>query len=418
MIPKLRFKGFSNNWSSNKLDNIFSFKNGLNASKEMYGNGVKFINVLDIINNNKLNFDVIQECVVATDEQISNYKVIQGDILFQRSSETREEVGQANVYTDSKTVLFGGFVIRARPVIKMDSVFFNFQLKTDTLRKDITQRSGGSTRYNIGQDSLGKVTAFLPEIDEQIKIANFLTAVDEKIILLGKQYDLLCQYKKGIMQKIFSQKLRFKDENGYVYPAWKTKSFKELYKLLNTNSLSRSELNYENGYVKNIHYGDIHTRFNSRFDITKELVPYISKTIKISEECFCRNGDLVIADASEDYNDIGKCIEITNVNQQQIVAGLHTFLARPITSMALGFGSYMMQSSEVRRKIKIIATGVSVLSITKKNLLDLMIPLPSIDEQTKITNYLSSLDDKIAVKKAELDKLKTWKQGLLQQMFV
>lgn len=95
MIPKLRFKGFSNNWSSNKLDNIFSFKNGLNASKEMYGNGVKFINVLDIINNNKLNFDVIQECVVATDEQISNYKVIQGDILFQRSSETREEVGQA-----------------------------------------------------------------------------------------------------------------------------------------------------------------------------------------------------------------------------------------------------------------------------------------------------------------------------------
>ena len=111
-------------------------------------------------------------------------------------------------------------------------------------------------------------------------------------------------------------------------------------------------------------------------------------------------------------------MEITNVNQQQVVAGLHTFLARPNTTMALGFGSYMMQSSEVRRQIKVIATGVSVLSITKKNLLELMIPLPSIDEQTKIANFFSALDDKLAVKKAELDKLKTWKQGLLQQMFV
>ncbi|WP_163306067.1 restriction endonuclease subunit S, partial [Enterobacter ludwigii] len=164
--------------------------------------------------------------------------------------------------------------------------------------------------------------------------------------------------------------------------------------------------------------GDIHTRFNSRFDITKELVPYISKTMKIAEECFCRKGDLVIADASEDYNDIGKSIEIININQHQIVAGLHTFLARPTTKMALGFGSYMMQSSEVRRQIKIIATGSSVLSITKKNLLELMIPLPSLDEQTKIANFLSLLDDKITAKNAELEKLKAWKQGLLQQMFV
>lgn len=418
MVPKLRFKGFSKNWSSNKLEHIFSFKNGLNASKEMYGQGIKFINVLDIINNDKINFDVIQDSVVATDEQISNYKVIQGDILFQRSSETREEVGQANVYTDSKIVLFGGFVIRARPVIKINSIFFNFQLKTDALRKDITQRSGGSTRYNIGQDSLGEVTAFLPEIDEQTKIADFLSSIDEKITLLNKQCNLLGQYKKGMMQKIFSQEVRFKDKNGNVYSEWKIKPFKELYKLLITNSLSRAELNYESGNIKNIHYGDIHTRFNSRFDITKELVPYISKTMKIAEECFCRKGDLVIADASEDYNDIGKSIEIININQLQIVAGLHTFLARPITKMALGFGSYMMQSSEVRRQIKIIATGSSVLSITKKNLLELMIPLPSLDEQTKIANFLSLLDDKITAKNAELEKLKAWKQGLLQQMFV
>ncbi|HDV9096039.1 TPA: restriction endonuclease subunit S, partial [Enterobacter kobei] len=228
MVPKLRFEGFNKNWAVKKLDSIFSFKNGLNASKEMYGKGVKFINVLDIINNDKITYDVIKESVGATDDQISSYQVMQGDILFQRSSETRDEVGQTNVYADSKTVLFGGFVIRGRPLININSTFLNFQLKTDALRKDITQRSGGSTRYNIGQDSLGKVTAFFPEIREQEKIANFLSSVDEKMALLNKQYDLLCQYKKGMMQKIFSQEVRFKDENGEGYPEWKYVDLKEI----------------------------------------------------------------------------------------------------------------------------------------------------------------------------------------------
>lgn len=123
MVPKLRFKGFNKNWVDKKLDDVFSFKNGLNARKEMYGKGVKFINVLDIINNEKIIFDVIQESVIATDDQISAYQVKQGDILFQRSSETREEAGQANVYVDSKVVLFGGFVIRARPIVNINSIF-------------------------------------------------------------------------------------------------------------------------------------------------------------------------------------------------------------------------------------------------------------------------------------------------------
>lgn len=306
--------------------------------------------------------------------------------------------------------------------IKNNASFYFFdQLLTSKKMLAIYERvavGGLNEKKRVHFSNFVKIKVPVPQLEEQNQISDFLSAVDKKIMLLNKQHDLLCQYKKGMMQKIFSQDMRFKDENGDVYSAWKIKPLKELYTLLNTNSLSRSELNYENGNIKNIHYGDIHTRFNSRFDITKELVPYISKNIKIAEECYCRKGDLVIADASEDYNDIGKCIEIINVNQQQIVAGLHTFLARPNSSMALGFGSYVMQSSEVRRQMKIIATGVSVLSITKKNLLELMIPLPSIEEQTKIANLLSAFDDKIVVKKTELDNLKTWKQGLLQQMFI
>ncbi|MFW7196473.1 restriction endonuclease subunit S [Enterobacter sp. BNK-16] len=277
---------------------------------------------------------------------------------------------------------------------------------------------GAGRNKTLGQKNFNELVLSIPDILEQTKIADFLNSVDEIIKLVDKQHALLSDYKKGVIQKIFSQELRFKDDNGKAFPEWKIKSFRTLYSLLGTNSLSRNELNYENGIVKNIHYGDIHTKFNCLFDINKELVPYISKEIKITEDNLCRKGDLVIADASEDYNDIGKCIEIVNVGQQQIVAGLHTFLARPSTNMALGFGSYMMQSSEVRKQIKVIATGVSVLSVTKKNLLELMLPLPSIGEQTKIANFLATIDDKIILKKAELDKLTTWKQALIQKMFV
>ncbi|HGH8124067.1 TPA: restriction endonuclease subunit S, partial [Enterobacter kobei] len=277
---------------------------------------------------------------------------------------------------------------------------------------------GAGRNKTLGQKNFNELVLSIPDILEQNKIADFLNSVDEKIKLVDKQHVLLSDYKKGIMQKIFSQELRFKDDNGKAFPEWKIKSFRTLYSLLGTNSLSRNELNYENGIVKNIHYGDIHKKFNCLFDINKELAPYISKKIKTTEDNLCRKGDLVIADASEDYNDIGKCIEIVNVGQQQIVAGLHTFLARPSTNMALGFGCYMMQSSEVRKQMKVIATGVSVLSVTKKNLLELMLPLPSIGEQTKIANFLATIDDKIILKKAELDKLTTWKQVLIQKMFV
>lgn len=99
-----------------------------------------------------------------------------------------------------------------------------------------------------------------------------------------------------------------------------------------TNSYSRDNLNYESGIVKNIHYGDIHTKFQTLFDLEKENVPYINKDIslnRISEDFYCEEGDVIFADASEDLNDVGKSIEIINLNGEKLLSGLHTLLARP-----------------------------------------------------------------------------------------
>ncbi|MCK5197243.1 MAG: hypothetical protein KAR21_02775, partial [Spirochaetales bacterium] len=116
------------------------------------------------------------------------------------------------------------------------------------------------------------------------------------------------QYKKGVMQKLFSREIRFRpalsevegDETGEEFPEWEEKTFQELYSFKSTNSLSREKLNYLSGSIYNVHYGDIHTKFNSLFDISKETVPFINEEIdlsKINKDSLLQEGDLVIADA-------------------------------------------------------------------------------------------------------------------------
>ena len=140
---------------------------------------------------------------------------------------------------------------------------------------------------------------------------------------------------------------------------------------------------------------------------------------RIAEDCYCREGDLVIADASEDYADVGKCIEIRDLGGQRTLAGLHTFIARPKKGViSPGFGGYLMQAREVRLKIMTIAQGTKVLGVSKPMLSKLRLPIPSPAEQTKIANFLTALDRKIESVAAQITHTQTFKKGLLQQMFV
>ena len=210
--------------------------------------------------------------------------------------------------------------------------------------------------------------------------------------------------------------LRFKEFSG----EWKEEKFGQLFSFISTNSFSREKLNYNTGKVKNIHYGDIHTKFRSLFDIKKEYVPFINKGVldkKINDDNFCKEGDLIIADASEDYEAIGKTIELINLNCEKIVAGLHTIMARPINNnIAIGFTGYLMQSSNVHYQIKMIAQGIKVLSISSKRLKEIFFNIPDIPEQQKIASFLSAIDKKIELTDKKLEYLESYKKGLMQKL--
>ena len=190
-FPNLRFPGFEGDWEVKKLGELLEFKNGINASKEQYGKGVKFINVLDILNNDFITYENIIGKVDVDANIIEKFSVQYGDILFQRSSETREEVGTANVYLDkTNNATFGGFVIRGKKVGDYNPIFFNKLLKTNSARESITSKSGGSTRFNVGQEILSSIVLCFPTLLEQQKIASFLSLIDG--LILWQTLQIIC----------------------------------------------------------------------------------------------------------------------------------------------------------------------------------------------------------------------------------
>lgn len=203
---------------------------------------------------------------------------------------------------------------------------------------------------------------------------------------------------------------------------WKTKRMDALYSFMRNNVLSRDKLNYETGAAKSIHYGDIHTRFSTLFDITKERVPYINSTEELpgfGSDDYCREGDIIFADSSEDIDDVGKCIEILRLESQLLLAGQHTILSRQKNGeLVIGFGGHVFQSARVRSQIQREAQGTKVYAISPTRLARIGIAYPGDKaEQQKIADCLSSLDELIAAQGRKVEALKTYKCGLMQQLF-
>lgn len=211
--------------------------------------------------------------------------------------------------------------------------------------------------------------------------------------------------------------LRFPEFTG----KWNQKKFGELYTFKPTNSFSRDMLNYESGSLKNIHYGDIHTKFNLLFDIDKENVPFVNSDIKITgiaDDYYVQEGDLILADASEDYNDIGKSIEIVNLNKEKVVSGLHTILSRQKTEeLTIGFMAFLMKTYKVRLEIMRIAQGTKVLGLSSKRLAEIPLWIPQKNEQDKIATFLTAIDKRISLLNQQKEQLERYKKGLMQKIF-
>ena len=204
-VPNLRFPEFQGEWEEHYLSDYLDFKNGLNPKPDKFGRGIKFISVMDILNNTVITNDCIRVSVDVSEEELHNFCVGNGDMLFQRSSETLEDVGRANVYMDDKPAVFGGFVIRGKKKAEYNPLFFRYLLASPFARRKIIPMGAGAQHFNIGQEGLNRVKLHFASLDEQKKIATFLSLLDERIATQNKIIDRLQSLIKGIRNDVFGK---------------------------------------------------------------------------------------------------------------------------------------------------------------------------------------------------------------------
>jgi len=394
-VPKLRFPEFSGEWEKKKLELILKIKHGKDQKTIEHKNGVYPI----LATSGIIGYTNTAICM--------NESVLIG------------RKGTINKPQYMKTPFWTIDTLFYSEVYPGNFVKFVYYLFQTINWLEYNEASGVPS---LSAATIERIKVTIPNLPEQTKIATFLTLFDIKIEKQAEKVAALEEYKKGLMQKIFSREIRFKDNDGKDYQEWSNKLFGDIFSFHPTYSYSRAMLNMDTGSIKYIHYGDIHTKYPITLDIQNNQIPYLNNTTPskaISSSSFCKEGDLVIADASEDYDAIGKATVLKNIGNDKIISGLHTILARDEQDhIAHSFRGYLFASEGVKKQIRFSAVGAKVLGISKTNLAKIRINLPCFDEQTKIATFLTLFDRKIEKEKEKLDALREQKKGLLQQMFV
>ena len=390
-VPKLRFKEFTDEWKIIKLDELYEFKNGINADRTAYGKGVPLISVTDIINNNFITYNKIRGKIDISNNILMNNSVEYGDILFQRSSETFVEIGTSNIYLDNKMVTFGGFVIRGKKKNNEIPLFINYELKSPNSRKKIIIKGAGAQHYNIGQEDLKQVSIFIPSKEEQTKIANFLSLLDKKIELQTKKIEDLKLYKKGLFSNItFDTTQKFKLEDILQEQNEKSTVINQ-YDILSSTAnglfLQSEYFNKQAASENNIGY-----KILRRNQLVLSPQNLWMGNININDKY--------------DIGIVSPSYKIFNINTSIInIKYFNNWIRTP-----RALYEYMISSEQgasiVRRNLNIDLFN------------SIIIKLPPINIQNKIGENIYSFNRLIELESNKLIKLQKLKKGLMQNMFV
>ena len=200
---------------------------------------------------------------------------------------------------------------------------------------------------------------------------------------------------------------------------WEQRKLSEVLISLQNNTLSRVNLMSETGVAKNVHYGDVLIKFGDILDVSKEKLPMISdeSILKKYKASFLQNGDVIVADTAEDSS-VGKCSEIIGLNDEIVLSGLHTIPYRPVEKFASGYLGYYLNSSAYHNQLIPLMQGIKVMSISKSAMQNTYIIYPKLEEeQAKIGQYFSQLDNLITLHQRECNQLKELKKTMLKKMF-
>jgi type I restriction enzyme S subunit len=296
------------------------------------------------------------------------------------------------------------------PAGRLDSKFVAYSLATTQSQKRFRELTDAGAKAGMSLDTIRKLEFLAPQdTDEQKAIAQALSDIDDLIAsldaLMAKKRDI----KQGAMQQLLTGTRRLPGFSG----GWGTFEISEVFDILRNGSHARATF-HDHGEVYCAHYGAIHATDKSH--VAPAVFPRLPESSAAGLP-FVQNGDLLLTDASEDLDGIGKSVEIIQCDGHKVVAGLHTVLLRPKPkTLAPGYAGYLQFTADFKNGLLRIANGISVYGVAKNALRQVEIKLPDFDEQVRISEILLDLQAEIVPLEDKRTKLNHLRQGMMQQL--
>ena len=350
---------------------------------------------MDILNNAVITYDCIKASVDVTEKELSDFSVEKGDILFQRSSETLEDVGRANVYMDDKTSVFGGFVIRGKKKGEYDPQYFNYLLRSPFARKRIIPMGAGAQHFNIGQEGLSKVKLHFANIEEQKKIGKMLSLLDERIATQHKIIEDLKKLKSAISKLLFAQKPNGWNRLDTLFSKGKAGG---------TPTSTNKE--YYNGEIP----------FLSINDITKQG-KYVRCTENYLSQSGLENSSAWVVPKYSLIMSMYASVGLVTINEMPLATSQAMFSMQLKDKNLLDYLYYYLSYFKYRHIHKYLETGTQS-NINADIVRGIMIPTYGYSHNIEIASTLQGIDAKVDNELSVLDQLNRQKNYFLSQMFI
>lgn len=398
--PKLRFKGFSGDWESKKLGDLTvktGIKNKYNEDYDVYSisNKYGFIPQDEQFENSRLS---------GLDKSL--YKIVgKGEFAY---NPARINVGSIGVLEEDKKVIVSSLYVCFRLLEQMDYRFFKTYFGTCKFNKDVIRNTEGSVREYLFYENFSRIKITIPKLEEQEKITSLFSLIDDKIALQCEKVDAIKEYKKGMMQKIFSRALRFKDDDGKDYPEWEEKKLGDIGNFTSGTGFAEKYQGHLNLPIKVFKVSDMNLSGNQKY--------MVNANNTISHEILKKMKSKSIDKPSIIFAKVGAAIflERKRIVNTEFIMDNNMMAFIPSNKNNIEFIHSLISNIQLSRYAQIGALP----SYNASDISSIKVQIPCLEEQNKISIALCSIDNKINKEQEKLDSLNEYKKGLLQHMFV
>ncbi len=408
--PAVRFIGFAEDWEQRKLGEVGKTYSGLSGkTKDDFGHGeAKFVTYMNVFSNSVC----LPNMTEAVEIDNKQNKVLFGDVLFTTSSETPEEVGMSSVWLENaENIYLNSFCFGYRPTKEFNPYYLAYMLRSPSIREKITFLAQGISRYNISKNKMMDIEIPIPSIVEQKQIGEHFRTLDSLITLHQRKYEKLKNIKKSMLEKMFPKngsnvpEIRFK---GFT-DAWEQRKLGDMGSTFNGLS-GKTKDDFGHGEAKFITYMNVFS--NPIADLT------MTESIEIDKkQKSVKAGDVFFTTSSETPDEVGMS-SVMPEDADNIYLNSFCFGYRPTEKFDLNYLAYVLRADSFRKEMTFLAQGISRYNISKNKVMEVCIPVPTIEEQTKVGRYFRNLDNLITLHHRKLEKLEQIKQAMLHKMFV